>query len=79
MIHRPLPVLLSNGGQVSPLSLVLQVRSEALEDSREKEFTQGLGEDLAAQCFQAEDESFFFPPSGVQMLQLRIQEHQAPR
>lgn len=59
MIHRPLPVLLSNGGQVSPLSLVLQVRSEALEDSREKELRQGLGEGLAAQRFQAEDESLF--------------------
>lgn len=60
MIHRPLPVLLSNGGQVSPLSLVLQVRSEALEDSREKELRQGLEEGLAPQRVQAEDESLFF-------------------
>lgn len=60
MIHRPLPVLLSNGGQVSPLSLVLQVRSEALEDSRKKEFKQGLEEGLAPQRVQAEDESLFF-------------------
>lgn len=60
MIHRPLPVLLSSGGQVSPLSLVLQVRTEALEDSREMEYRQGLGEGLAAQCFQAENESLFF-------------------
>lgn len=60
MIHRPLPVLLSNGGQGSPLSLVLQVRSEALEDSREKELRQGLEEGLAPQRVQAEDESLFF-------------------
>lgn len=60
MTHRPLPVLLSSGGQVSPMSLVLQDRSEALGDSREKEVRQGLGEGLAAQCFQAQKMSPFF-------------------